>query len=181
MNNIKMKLNNKIIGKKAQEEMVGFALIIVLVAVIALVLLGIMIRTPRSQEASQSSELDSFTKSVASYTTECEISGRGFRTVSELTSDCADRGGVCENGIAYCEVLSSTLKDIMNASYNVANTNNVKYYKAQIVKGSGNFSQDIIRPIINGNAETCNNKFFSDYSISTSSGLASFRLEICYK
>ncbi|MBS3091938.1 hypothetical protein J4466_00810 [Candidatus Pacearchaeota archaeon] len=173
----------KIMNKKAQEEMVGFALIIVLVAVIGLVLLGIILRTSggRSQEARQSSELDSFTKSVASYTTECEISGRGFRTVSELTGDCADKGGNCDNEFAFCEVLSSTLKGILNTTYNVANSSNIKYYKAQIVKGSGNSGQDIIQPIINGNTETCNNKFLSDYFVSISSGLASLRLEVCYR
>src|SRR3989344_7778437 len=174
-------INNKVKNKKAQEEMVGFALIIVLVAVIALVLLGIMIRSPRSQEARQSSELDSFTKSVASYTTNCEISGRGFRTISELISDCSDKGGSCENGIAFCEVLSSTLKIILNTTYNVANSSNIKYYKSQIVKANGNSGQDIIQPIINGNTETCNNKFLSDYFVSISSGLASLRLEVCYR
>ena len=171
----------KISSKKAQEEMVGFALIIVLVAVIGLVFLGIMIRSPRSEEASQSSELDSFTKSVASYTTDCEIKGRGFRTLSELASDCADKGGSCDNGINFCDELSSTLKSILNNTYNVANESNIRYYKAQIVKGQGNLSQDIIQPIIAGNTESCNSKFFSDYSISTNSGLASLRLEVCYK
>src|SRR3989344_8180350 len=148
-------INNKVKNKKAQEEMVGFALIIVLVAVIALVLLGIMIRSPRSQEARPSSELDSFTKSVASYTTDCEISGRGFRTVSELTSDWADKGGSCANEVAFCDVLSSTLKGILNTTYNVANSSNIKYYKAQIVKSgsSGNLTQDIIQPITAGNTE----------------------------
>ena len=57
--------------KKGQEEMVGFALILILVAIIVLVFIGFSIRSPE-KESVESYEVESFLQSMLQYTTECE-------------------------------------------------------------------------------------------------------------
>ena len=66
-----MKTNTmEIKRKKAQEEMVGFALIIILVAVILLIFLGFSLRD-QEKETIESYEVESFIQSFLQYTSDC--------------------------------------------------------------------------------------------------------------
>jgi len=51
--------------KKAQEEMVGFVLIVVLVAIIAVIFLGITLRKPSNKIGQESERLSSFLSAVS--------------------------------------------------------------------------------------------------------------------
>ncbi|MBI2057207.1 hypothetical protein HYT91_03060 [Candidatus Pacearchaeota archaeon] len=60
-------------NKIGQEEMVGFALIIILVSVILLVFLAFSLNKPKT-EATESYEVNSFLQSSLQYTSSCQTS-----------------------------------------------------------------------------------------------------------
>jgi len=61
----------KLTSKKGQEEMIGFALIIIIVAVILLVFLAVSLKNS-NKETLGVNEVDSFIQSFLSYTTDCK-------------------------------------------------------------------------------------------------------------
>ena len=76
-------INKKLIleNKSAQEEMVGFGLIIVLVAIIFIVFIAIYLKKP--VEVTEDYEIGSFIQSTLQYTTICE-DNNGNVTVQDL-------------------------------------------------------------------------------------------------
>ena len=58
---------------KGQEEMVGFALIVIIVAIILLVIIGLSLGTRGNREAVQSYEAESFLSAALQYTSNCII------------------------------------------------------------------------------------------------------------
>ena len=94
--------------KKAQEEMVGFGLIIVIVAVILLVFLWFFLVKPGQQNL-ENYEAESFIQAALQYTTDCE-SRYGYFEVQELIFECYEEK-TCLSGEDACMVLNSTLEE----------------------------------------------------------------------
>jgi hypothetical protein len=117
-------------NKKSQEEMVGFAVIIILVAVVLLVLLGFLLRSPQ-KEAVESYEVQSFIDSSLQYTSDCE-DNLGFLAVEKLIISCEEER-TCIDERNSCEVLNSTLKNIIEKAWNYGNQSAIKGYKLKII------------------------------------------------
>ena len=112
--------------------MVGFALIIIIVAIILLVFLSIYLRN-QSTTVVQSFEIQNFILSFLQYTTDCQ-NNLEFLPINKLISDCyIDNNMVCENGQNACEVLKSSVKDIMDKSWNTNEGSMYKGYYLNIV------------------------------------------------
>ncbi len=117
--------------KKGQEEMVGFILIIVIVAVILLVFLGFALRNSKDVEI-KSYEVQGFLQSVLQYTSDCG-DGLGFLSIQDLIFSC-DRREECSDGIrSACEVLNSTLREIAEESWAVREGSYTKGYELRII------------------------------------------------
>ncbi len=112
---ININLNGK---KKGQEEMIGFVLIIVLVAVIGLIFLAIQIRRPAEMRAS--AEVRSFLESSLHFTTDCYIESHRPRDIRGLIRDCYN-DEVCEDDRDACEVLNSTIVAIVESEFSLDN------------------------------------------------------------
>jgi hypothetical protein len=110
--------------KKAQEEMVGFALILIIVAVIFLVFLSVYIRKP--PEISENSEVNSFIQASLQYTTNCEQDSKNL-TLQKLVYKCQNEE-ICSDGKKTCKALNDTLKGIIEESWQVGEKNPVKGY-----------------------------------------------------
>jgi hypothetical protein len=116
-------------NKKGQEEIVGFVLIIVLVAVAFLVFLGIAIRNGGPSTSSESSDIYQFLESSMEFTTECAFSSvPDYFTLGELFEECYT-GNNCLNDKNSCDVLDETLKEILKGSLNVDPEANIKGYE----------------------------------------------------
>ena len=124
-----MKMLNKF-KKKAQEEMIGFAMIIIIVAVILLVFLSITISKP--QESVQNYQVQGFLQSIFSYTTDCRDDSGNFGTIRDLIFDC-DNSEICQDQRTSCEALNSTLTEIIEESWKVGEDRPVKGYKFEIL------------------------------------------------
>ncbi len=123
-------------NKKGQEEMVGFALIIIIVAVIILVFISFSLRDSQ-KETVESYEIDSFIGSFLEYTTDCRDRTNDLLTVKDLIIEC-DNLNVCGDGRPACDVLDSTLKGIIDESWKVGADRPIKGYELNISSEESN-------------------------------------------
>ena len=103
-------------SKKAQHEMMGFALIIIMVAIIGLVFFSL---TKPDKENNQPSPLaENFLESVLHHTTNCSkySSGPPYLQIKDLSKICAQEG-FCNSPVTACESLNHILDDILNNSF----------------------------------------------------------------
>lgn len=101
-------------NKKAQEESMGFVVIVLLILVVGVVFLGLSLRNHKTP-VQQQQALSDLTWSVLSYTTNCTISGE-TRDVWHLAQECNSRPGQqCDdNAQGVCDALNVTTRDILN-------------------------------------------------------------------
>jgi len=116
-------------NKKAQEEMVGFALIIIVVAVILLVFLGFSLKG-QQKEIVESYEVDSFIQSFLQYTSDCR-DNLEYLSVQKLIFECSNQES-CLDGRESCLVLDSILSDIVQESWKTGEERPIKGYKLKI-------------------------------------------------
>ncbi|MEK6897849.1 MAG: hypothetical protein AABX28_00660 [Nanoarchaeota archaeon] len=121
-------------NKKAQEEMVGFALIIIVVAVILLVFLSFSLRTGQ-KEPVESYEVESFIQSFLQYTSDCS-DNFGNMEIQELIFAC-NENIICVDERDTCEVLRGTLTNIVGESWKTGSDRPVKGYELLISSSSG--------------------------------------------
>jgi hypothetical protein len=146
---LKMK-EKRIFSKKAQEEMVGFALIIIIVAVILLVFLGLsMKKTPK--ESAKSYEVDSFLWTMVQYNSDCENSRGDFVNIEDLISDC-DMDKKCRDGKTACEVLERTVREMAQTAWDTNSGSSIKGYELNM-----SVDNEQVVLVIQGNS-TNNNK-----------------------
>lgn len=128
-------------NKKGQEEMVGFAIIIILVAVILLVFLGISLRNSK-EDYTKSYEAQSFVQAVLQYNTDCAKTYEpNYLSIQKLISECNDKKN-CLDGRDSCEVLESTLEDILEKSWKIEQEGFIKGYELKIISDK---TQEIIK------------------------------------
>jgi hypothetical protein len=130
--NQKSKISSAIQNKSGQEEMVGFALIIIIVAVILLVFLGFSLRSSQ-KDTVESYEVNSFIQAFLQYTADCrDKSDLEYLSIQKLIFDCYDNE-MCLDERRTCDVLNSTLKDIVKESWKVEGDRPVKGYELKII------------------------------------------------
>ena len=117
-------------NKRAQEEIVGFALIVIVVAVILLILLGFYLATDK-KETVESYEVDGFIQAFLQHTTDCEDNFEKL-SLQKVIFDCIVNGE-CEDGTASCEVLEEELRGIIEASWKVGENSPYKAYELKIL------------------------------------------------
>ena len=110
---------------KAQEEMVGFVLIVVILAVIILIFFGFSLAN--KNEEVQSYEVESYVNSLVHYTTECQDSRGRHLDIGDLIIKC-DREEDCLNQTASCEVLNSTIHNMLRESWKVSENSPLRGY-----------------------------------------------------
>ena len=119
-------------NKKAQEEIVGFVLIILLVAVIAVVLLAISLSGDREDVGRESKLINSFIISIQRYTTHCEVNSIR-QNIDRLTRHCGS-GGNCDDGTPACDYLEKELNEILqNSLYVVSKDSPVRRTRIEII------------------------------------------------
>jgi len=116
--------------KKAQEEMVGLVVIMLIVAVISLIFLGIFLRKGPSNEKLSSVEISQFLSSSMEYTTTCSLnSGYSYLDLSDLFDEC-NKGSLCSSGNA-CDILEQTMTEVIESSWNFSPDSPQKSYYFQ--------------------------------------------------
>jgi hypothetical protein len=135
--------------KKAQEEMVGFVLIMIVVAVIILVFIGISIR-PTIQKETTSTDINQFLESSIVFTTSCATSFEpAYSNLGELINDC-HQGRLCTSQKTACQVLNETIHPILDVSWQVGIDRPLKGYEF-LSEYKTNSTQETIIQITKGN------------------------------
>lgn len=131
----------KINKKRGQEEMVGFALIIILVSVILLAFLGISLSKSES-EIIESFQVENFLQASLQYTTECKVSSEPL-SIQDLIFECSSKEQ-CLNGQDSCEVLNSTLTGLLKESWQVGEDSPYQGYELTLVEKKSGFLIPVI-------------------------------------
>lgn len=123
--------NRKIkkMNKKAQQEIVGFVVIVIIVCVIGLIFLSLMIGRgePESQSSVEASDL---LKSSIYYTSECKINFE-YENMQELIKSCY-KTEKCSGGKTACDYLNLTFIKIIDESMSIGENFPNKAYKLYI-------------------------------------------------
>ncbi|MEK6897636.1 MAG: hypothetical protein AABW93_03845 [Nanoarchaeota archaeon] len=128
-------------NKRAQEEIVGFAVIVIIVSII---LIFFLVFSLSDKPKTESYETESFLQASLHYTSSCTGNGR-YLPVQDLIFSCykAER---CDNEEEACVVLNQTLKGILKESWQVGEDFPAKGYKLEIFS-----EEEAILSLIEGN------------------------------
>jgi hypothetical protein len=119
--------------KKGQEEIVGFAMIIIIVSVILLIFLGFSLSSS-NKESVESYEVSSFIQSFLQYTTDCR-DNLEYLSIQKLIFSCYSNER-CLDERSSCDVLNSTLKNLVSTTWKIEGDRPVKGYELDIVTGN---------------------------------------------
>ena len=115
-------------NKKSQQEIVGFVIIVVLVAIIAVVFLGIFLRQ-RPEVVTDDVEINNFLSAAIKYTSDCyRDEETKFKNLGELLGDCYALKS-CSDGRTCCDVANSTFTALLDSLWKASDQGAVKYYK----------------------------------------------------
>jgi len=106
-------------SRRAQEEMVGFTLIIIIIAIILLVFLSFSLRRSSNQELIESYEIESFIQTFLKYNPNEKSS------IKNMIKDCVNKG-------EGCNILKTELENIMESSWKFGEEDVIKGYDLKI-------------------------------------------------
>ena len=163
--------------KRGQAEIVGFVLIIVIVAVIFLIFLGISLRKGVS-DVTESRDVYQFLESSMEYTTSCVTSFYpDYRKLGELFDECLSNRN-CLDGQEICDILNETLLEVIENGWNIGEDNPYKGYDfISVYKASPQSAEEEILSLSSG--ECSGNFKGASYLVPTSPGNIESRLKIC--
>lgn len=162
-------------NRKAQEELVGFVLIVVLVSIIFVVILGLLIRKPTS--SSENLEVSQFLESMVRYTTKCALGYEpNYVSIGELLGQCYD-AKTCTSGKKACDVLKEELDNVIGSSWLISEEGYYSGYELEVVYAHGTESESIVE--VSGG--TCNSFRGADTFLEHSGGVITSTLKICTK
>lgn len=120
-------------NRRGQEEMVGFVLIVMVVAIIFLVIIGINARKPASSSIPKTSnEISNFLASMMKITSSCAVGYMpNYLSLGSLLQKCHEdmESGtktLCESGESVCKNANQTLTDAISESWAVGPKNSFK-------------------------------------------------------
>lgn len=125
----------KKLNKKAQEEIVGFVLIIIIVAIALLFMIGFSLRSD-NEKFIESYEANSFLQAMLQHTSSCRQDYSDYKSIRELISLCEGKKE-CENNKDSCEVLEKELREILDNSWKVGEDWPEKGYNLTINSETG--------------------------------------------
>lgn len=165
------------INKKAQEEIIGFVLIVVIVAVIFLIFLGISLRNQAPVTQREGGDVSQFLESVMEYTSSCAISSESaYLSIGELVKECYS-GSTCRSGTGSCLVLRQMLQEIIETNWKIGADRPVKGYVFNATYVSEATKKDVML-LTKGECKT--EKIGAEMPISAYPGNIETSLQICY-
>ena len=119
-------------SKKAQEEIVGFSLVVLLVVIIGLVFLSFSLRNQKPEER-QDSEVENLLETMLAYTSDCAVYFPNYLSYLDLIRSCYNNEP-CLSGKSACQTLQEASSGLMTASQGDLSSgeNKVKAYELNI-------------------------------------------------
>ncbi len=163
--------------KKAQEEIAGFVVIVVLVSILFVIFLGLNLNKQTSTEK-ESKELSSYLDSLKEFTTNCTLDNRNYANIGEILSYCFKKKSCTPNEDS-CGVLNSTLKEIFRATMPFGQDYNLKGYKFEAVYSSKTLRLN--ETILFISAGNCSSDYrLAEGFLAESNGIITYSLQQCF-
>jgi len=166
--------------KKAQNEILGFAAIIVIVAVVGLVFLSLSLG--RGEVVRKTSiETSDFLQSSMHYTTNCTIDYiPNYKNIQDLIKSCY-RNQKCLGGEMACGALEDNYKEIISHSFQVSEDTKNKAYKLNIYyEDLDAENNEYIMNFTEGNFGNCSSEVGASQEIFFNPGQIVVELDFCY-
>ncbi len=142
--------------RKGQEEIVGFVLIVVILAIALVIFLGIKLRNPEPVQK-DSEIIYQFIESSMEQTTECVVRQNGKNVaMNELIKECHSFDNNCLNGKSSCEVAKETMDEMLKATWKVGDEYPYKGYEVLAEYNTNSSASEEIFLIKAGN---CSNNY----------------------
>lgn len=169
-------------NKRAQHEIVGFVLIVVIVVVIGLILLVFYLRQPSIR--TKSLNVQNFLQASMLYTTSCYLSIEPL-DLQELIKSCY-KSERCSNEEMACEVLNETLSELAHESWLVSpdkpeNAYSMDIYYAEDEEGEYEKKEVVRDEILSLQEGNCTgSKTGAEHFFKYEKGNIFVTMEICY-
>lgn len=164
-------------NRKAQEEIVGFVLVVVIVAIIFLVFLGIAVRQSEPVTQKESGDVSRFLESMMEYTTDCAIvSEYSYLSLGELVKEC-NSGTTCLYGGKSCDALKRTIQGAVEANWRIGPDRPIKGYLFNSTYSSESRAKEVLA-MTKGNCTY--ERIGGEYEIPAYPGNIRVALEMCY-
>jgi len=140
--------------RKGQEEMTGFVLVVVVVAIILVVFLGISLRGDKGS-SQESIDVSQFLDSMMGYTTDCALQyDPAYSEIDELIRECySNPSRQCTSGKGVCERVINISQEILEGSWPSGKDRPVKGW---IFKSDYEINNTIIANVLNLKSGNCN-------------------------
>jgi hypothetical protein len=177
-----MKIKN---NKRAQQEMVGFVIIVVIVTIIGVIFLSLTaFKVDKTRKSSI--EVSNFLQAAMYYTTDCASDYYPrYREMQDLIKDCNKNSEKkCKDGRKVCDALESFMKKALDESLKPSEDYHYKAYKLEIYFKALN-SKEAPNSLVstqNGIFSNCSSIQGGSQTVSPGSlntGLINVELEIC--
>jgi hypothetical protein len=166
------------INKKAQEEITGFVLVVVIVSILFVIVFGIFVRSRGNIEYTNDKEISSFLNAVMQETSDCTNNDNYLR-VSELLKECNDNKNFECSGVKVCDKLKSDFASRIEESWNFNETGLRKGYILNSTYFAKNArSSENVLQISKGTCQKSYTGALTD--VVTSSGIVKIDLKICF-
>lgn len=165
--------------RKAQEEIVGFVLIVVIISVLIVIFLGFSMRNTGTI-SQESKDIYQFLESSMQYTTDCAISYEpDYKNLGDLIQKCYEGASICVSGKEPCAVAKETLGALINSAYpQIGPEANIKGYEYKSVYSREDDSQEEVIFLNKGNCSQSQRG--AELLIPSYPGTISNSLNLCY-
>jgi hypothetical protein len=168
-------------SKRGQEEIVGFVAIILVVAIIAIIILGIALRNDNST-IKESKDVRRFIDGAFQYTSDCALGYEpNYATLKDLIKSCyGESGKTCLDERQVCLALNQTLKGLLDASWQVGPESSINSYEFNSYY-STNVSENVTN-IVEFQKGNCTTEVYVEGSdfFSAYPGTITSSLKLCY-
>ena len=166
--------------RRAQEEIVGFVLIVVLVVIVLIIFLGISLRSPKTQQR-ESEVIYQFLESSMEQTTNCSLSqGASYLALDDILRECHETGSSCVNGQNSCDLAEDTMRELLNKSFAIGPSYPYKGYDVSAVYLVNASGQQQIEYVLNLTKGNCSNSYSGNsYWIPSFPGSIIVKAKLC--
>ena len=173
---------NSMREKRAQEEIVGFVAVVVLVSVIALIFVTLSFRGPEPSVQDDESMREAL-ESALQYTSNCRIPGMfGQVSLGELFTPCVEQKS-CEDGRESCDVLNETLSELLSIGLRVGPERPFKGYAFSASRLTNSSIRDVPEQTIielqEGNCTGYSRQGTNEFRPSRQAGIIKLELKVC--
>lgn len=167
--------------RSGQSEIVGFAVIIVIVSVIGLIFLGFSIGRGDGTKKT-SAEISDFLQSSMYHTTNCTTSYiPDYKSIQNLIKSCYRNENCINLDKMACDALKEDFSEIVKYSFNASDDRPNKAYKLNIYYEDLEIEgKEYIMNFTEGKFENCSRKLGASQEIFMDNGNLNVELDMCY-